>query len=281
MKCWYKIEFVDKDKNPVKFIPEGLKNTNRDIFYFDYYANACGNRDTFYKQIKKLSRVRGEIKKISIDYRRTKENKDHSAYNVVFGNKYMKKIIEFEGKKFKYVKPETRKVPGKNVYEKDVVCVDMNSEPFINMKDFVFGFLEEDSEGFFKQVYTRKNGISTLMNQYAYLYDKKNKDELSPEEFEELSRKEIELTRQISRYRTFRALAIDRVRYEERVFKQEEREDKKAEKEMKQAVKITGDMEPEFEDYKTEYNQEFDEFLSEDEFCSMTGEGNTLHIGKR
>lgn len=275
MECWYRIEIEGK-KDPIRFVPESLKDTSKELFFFDNYAITHGDEQSFYEYVKEVANIKGDIKKITIDYKRNSTNVDHNRYNLVFDNPYINEVLSNKDGYYEYIHKGNVKLLGTPVKEKNVPVVDTNSVVYNNMKNFVLKFLKTDSEKLLN-IYHRKNTYSNIMNQYAILYQDKVNERISSEEYETLQLLETDVCAQLSRYGTFRAMAIGRYDYEKTQERIQERENIKLTKNLEKE----GAFKPVFNDKQIdEYNQEYDEFLDEDEFGSMTGEGNALHIGK-
>lgn len=275
MKCFYKIVMEDGKVIPY-FVPNSLKKTDQDMFYFDYFACACRDKKTFYEQIKKLAKIKdGEIDKISIDYKRDKNNKNHNPYNIEFNNPYIKEAVKTNEGKYINIKRQKVRVLGKNVFEDNVVVIDKNSELYRNTSDYLFDNLKNNSEVFFKSIYNKNNDYSVILKQYVELYKNVENETASSEELEELHTKERDIKDQLSKYRTFRSFAIARYKYEQRLERKKEKEELKEErktyeklaKEMPKVDPNDGLMD--VSDYFERYNQEHEEYIEETEYEQM------------
>ena len=284
MKCFYKIIMENGDEIS-SFVPESLKKTDQDMFYFDYFAYACKDANTFYKQIKKLASIKdGEIKSV-IDYKRDKNNRDYNPYNIVFDNPYLKRALDanYETGKYNNIKRKKVRVLGKNVFDDDVVVIDKNTELYNEMCNYLFDNLRNNKDVFFKSIYNRKNDYSIILKQYAELYESVEKETASGEEINELAIKERDIKDHLSKYKTFRSLAICRYNYEQRL---EEKESKKEEKErLKEEKKTLEELakipQPDpmdglkdVSDYFERYNQEHEEYIEPGEYQQMSPEGS-------
>ena len=267
MRCFYNIEFTDGTS--MKYVPKSLENTDRKMFYFDYYAYKCQNQDVFYKTIKKNISTNKEISKITIDYKRDKNTQLFNAYNVVFDNPYMDWLFMTDtNNRFSHIKREKVRILGTNAYEQDAVVVDKNSQPYLDMLEFVMYFLKSEKETFFKSIYNKKNDFAVILNQYATLYDAISKGlQESYQDFEELNTKEKEIKNYLAKYETYRSLAIARYKYELRLLKVNLKKNDKIMEEFK-------------DNNLDDYNTLNDEFLSKEEFLEMTnGEGFVYDSG--
>ena len=193
----YKVNLTDgttKIFNP-------LTIENVELYHMDKYINDCGDLLSFYKIIGDKLNISSSL----IDNIKIIQTSKGIEFSIVSNNPYLKNIL---------LDVEKKKIRNYKNYEMDTMVVSSNNSGFIEMKNFLFNNLENNSTLFFNEIYKYNNDFSSLLYKYSVVYNSSLRNEEDLRNLNELKNK-IKIG--LSIYKNYRGLCKARYEYENRV----------------------------------------------------------------
>jgi len=234
-------------------IPSTMMET--DLYDMDKFACKHGYFELCNIIAKELEINSSIIKNIKI----IRNNKD-IEFSLITNNEYLLPVLnDLHREKIKSDRP----------YQMEVVVISSNNSSCQEMRNYLLNNLRKDSDNFLNNIYNYNNEFSRLLNRYSTLY---NNGIVNEENERELRHLEQLISTELRIYKNYRGLCRSRKIYEENrhrpVYKQKNvkvsdvlytNPNYTLTKEFKSIKELTQD-----------YNEEYEEFLDEEEFQSMT-----------
>lgn len=268
MKYYFNV-YLDDDST-MKYIPNELNSDKKDeLIFFDLFVSCFSDTYKFYNRIEKdLNLTDRFIKKVTIDYKRTKKSENLSAFSIINNNPYIKEVLKVDNNHFSYIRK--KEIYGSKNYKRKVVSISSNCLDYTKMREYLFEEIGKQEEKFLEDIYTYNNDFSKLLLRYIILR-KQRIDSL--EDNNVLLEIKDKILEELSNYKTFRGLALRRYYYEKKGYKFDKISDKPNNKEVppkKEIIDIDSiDTTSEVIEDLESYNSKHDEYLEPDEFKQM------------
>lgn len=256
-------------------IPDGYED--KELSDFDMYVLKYGGKNSFIGKVcNTLGVTRSMIKEVIINSR------SDFGYNLIEENPYFKDIYDNLKEEDTY---------GAKNYQKKEVVITGNSANFRDMRDYLFYNLRKNGNTLINEIYTRNTELRRLLEKYVSIY---NPLSYSEEDNRNINTLERQIVDTLSIYRNYRGMAVSRYNYEnsksntniyisnEELKKEKEIEkynkyrNSLIEKARKQELDDNIDIDVITKERTEDYNQDYDEYLTEDEYNQMAGAGNVI-----
>lgn len=212
-----------------------------------------------------------ELDSKSIDKITILRNKKEVEFSLINSNSYLTPVLN---------DLKIKKIQGYGPYQIDAIVVSSSNPTYLEMNNYLFKNLRNDYEKFLNEVYTYDNEFSKLLNRYGNLYSQGINQE---DEINELKQLEDRISLELRVYKNYRGMCKSRYNYE--------RNNNRNINNLNVAnvtdtnVKLINNNSTIYHDntsnhekfYESaiEYNQENEEFLDEEEYNDMVGDGNS------
>ena len=310
MGYFYRV-YNEDEKKWDEFVPDNFDiDVQNELLYFDYFASISKSQEGLIKRIGVSNRYYKKVNISDIRIGLSNAGDGFVAYKPVYENKYIEKLFEVKNGKFLNIRankltPEERKQlkedPKCGIRVLNRMTIEPDCNVYKEMIQYLFETLKNSdlSNVYFKNIFSKKrtskgkNGIRNLLNEYSktYLFNEHTTEDIKHLEYLEEAIKE-----KLKHYEFFRVVAITRYDYEKEmadkgawmVMQKEieltEEEKRKLKAKIKRAEKkrVKEAYENKPDNNMDEYKQEYDEYLSPDEYNEMSnGEGNKVYISRR
>lgn len=178
-------------------IPSCLANTNGELLDYDKYTSDNYNLLTLSDNLgKEFGFDSSMVQTIKIF-----QNRGELEFSVICSNPYLTPVLEHV---------HHNRINGYGAYPYEGMTVDRNCQQFIEMKDYLFEQLTNNSEVFFNDIYQYQNEFNRILSQYVTL----SRDIHGEAGMVVLRELEERITKGLSMYKNYRSLCKARFVYE-------------------------------------------------------------------